>query len=141
MLQYDTPVGPDTKFYDSGVKLSSEGFFGRHDYIQHATRGTLNIQSLYLVLWSNFCGFSIALLSQPDAELKLAGKLISEEESIRQYCVSQMFKMWNLLKEGLNISEEERRLLVRGCLNNLLEVCWWCTKSTVVLINTYITTA
>ena len=124
LLQYDTPVGPNTKFYDTGVELSSDGFFGRHDYVQHATRGTLNIQSLYLILWSNFCGFSVALLTQEDAEQKLAGKIISEEEPIRHYCVTQMFKMWNLLKEGLNISEEERLLLVRGCLSNLLEVCF-----------------
>ena len=74
------------------------------------------------MLWSNFCGFCIALLTQEDAELKLSGKLISEEEPIRQYCVTQMYTMWNLLKEGLNITEEERLLLVRGCLNNLLEV-------------------
>lgn len=121
-MQYDTPVGPSTKFYDDGVELSPEGFFGHHDYIQHATRGTLTIQSLYLILWSNFCGFCIALLTQEDAEMKLAGRVISEEQSIRQYCVTQMYKMWNLLKEGLNISEEERLLLVRGCLNNLLEV-------------------
>ena len=121
-MQYDTPVGPSTKFYDAGVELSPEGFFGHHDYIQHATRGTLTIQSLYLILWSNFCGFCIALLTQEDAEMKLAGTIISEEQPIRQYCVTQMYKMWNLLKEVLNISEEERLLLVRGCLNNLLEV-------------------
>ena len=124
LLQYDTPVGPNTKFYDAGVELSSDGFFGRHDYVKHATRGTLNIQSLYLVLWSNFSGFSVALLTQDDTEQKLAGKIISEEEHVRPYCVNQMFKMWNLLKEGLNISEEERLLLVRGCLSNLFEVCY-----------------
>ena len=123
LLQYDTPVGPNTQFYDAGVELSPEGFFGHHDYIQHATRGSLNIQSLYLILWSNFCGFSVALLTQEDAEQKLSGKIISDEEPIRQYCVVQMYKMWDLLKKGLNISEEERMLLVCGCLSNLLEVC------------------
>ena len=122
MFQYDTPVGPDSTFYDAGVALSSDGFFGRHDYIKHATRGSLNIQSLYLVLWSTFCGFSIALLTQEEAEHKLAGRILSDEEPVRQYCSTQIRKLWNLLKEGLNISEEERLLLVCGCLNNLLEV-------------------
>ena len=105
------------------MELSLDGFFGRHDYIKHATRGTLSIQSLYLMLWSTFCGFSVALLTQKDVEQKLSGKIISEEVPLRQYCATQMFKMWKLLKDGLNISEEERLLFVRGCLSNLLEVC------------------
>lgn len=115
------------------MQLSLDGFFGCHDYIKHATRGTLSIQSLYLILWSNFCGFSIALLTQKDAEQKLAGKIISEEEPLRHYCVTQMFKVWNLLKDGLNISEEERLLLVRGCLSNILEVCF----STMYIVIVY----
>lgn len=122
LLQYNTPVGPNTKFYDAGVELTPDGFFGRHDYIKHATRGTLNIHSLYFVLWTNFCGFSVALLTQKDAEQKLVGKIVSEEEPVRLYCLKQVFMMWNLLKEKLNILEEERLFLVRGCLNNVLEV-------------------
>lgn len=145
-MQYNTPVGPKTKFYDAGVELTPEGFFGRHDYIQHATRGTLNIQSLYLLLWSNFSAFSVALLTQQDAEKKLVGNVMSEEVPVRQYCVDQMFKMWNLLKRGLNISEEERRLLVQGCLNNLLEVSLsfaldGCAVVDCVLINKFLNAA
>lgn len=107
------------------MKLSLDGFFGCHDYIKHATRGTLSIQSLYLMLWSNVSAFSVALLTQKGVEQKLSGKIISEEEHFRQYCATQMFTMWKLLKDGLNISEEERLLFVRGCLGNLLEVCYW----------------
>ena len=122
LLQYDTPVGPSGAFYDAGVALSFDGSFGRHDYIRHATRGTLNIQSLYFVLWSTFCGFSVALLTHEGAEQKLVEKVFSDEKPVREYCFAQMHKLWNLMKEGLNISEEERLLLVYGCLNNVLEV-------------------
>ena len=37
--------------------------------------------------------------------------------------MSQMKKVWALLRNGLGVSDEERKILVKGCLNNLLEVC------------------
>ncbi len=119
-------VGPSTQFYDSGVELTPEGLYGRHDYLKHATRGTLSLHSLYLLLWSNFACFSMALLTQPGAEKNLSGKIISHNEPARVYCVTQMKKLWEHLRNGLGLSDEERLLLVKGCLNNLLEVrmCW-----------------
>ena len=115
-------MGPSTLFYDSGVELTSDGLYGRHDYLKHATRGTLSLHSLYFMLWTNFSCFSLALLTQPNAEADLKGKILSSSESTRQYCVSQVKKLWGLLRNGLGISSEERLLLVKGCLNNLLEV-------------------
>ncbi len=115
-------VGPSTQFYDSGVELTRDGLYGRHDYLKHVTRGTLSLHSLYLVLWSNFASFSLALLTQPSAEKDLAGKILSNGEPVREYCVAQMKKLWGLLRNGLGISDEERLMLVKGCLNNLLEV-------------------
>ena len=122
-MQYETAVGPDTQFYDSGVELTPEGLYAHHDYLKHVTRGTLSLPSLYLVLWASFAGFSLALLTQPDAESGLRGKLLSSSvEPARDYCLTQTRKMWSLLKTGLGISEEERLLLVKGCLKSLLEV-------------------
>ena len=121
-VQYDSMVGPSTQFYDSGVELTPEGLYGRHDYLKHATRGTLSLHSLYLMLWSNFAGFSLALLTQPSATKDLTGKILSTNEPARDYCVAQMKKFWALLRNGLGVSDEERLLLVKGCLNNLLEV-------------------
>lgn len=115
-------VGPSTQFFDSGVELTPEGMYGSHDCLKHVTRGTLSLPSLYLVLWSNFASFSLALLTQPSAEQDLAGKLLSKSEPVRDYCVAQMRKMWALLRSGLGMSDEERLILVQGCLNNLLEV-------------------
>lgn len=117
-------VGPNTnaQFFDSGVELTPEGLYGRHEYHKHMTRGTLSLPSLYLVLWSQFAGFSMALLTQPGAEKNMAGKLLSPGESVREYCAAQLKKMWGLLRTGLGVSDEERLMLVKGCLNNLLEV-------------------
>lgn len=109
-------------FYDSGVELTPEGLYGRHDYLKHATRGTLSLHSLYLMLWTNFASFSLALLTQPSAVKELTGKILSTGEPVREYCVTQMKKLWTLLRNGLGVSDEERKIVVKGCLNNLLEV-------------------
>ena len=123
-VQYDSPVGPSEEFYyDHGVELRPEdGLYGKHDYIKHATRGTLSIHSLYLILWSSFAGFSLALLTQPSAEKELTGKVFSGSEPVRQYCATQLQRLWQLLRSGLGVCNEERLMLVQGCLNTLFEV-------------------
>ena len=123
VIQYESMVGPSTQLYDSGVELTSDGLYGRHDYLKHATRGTLSLHSLYLLLWSNFASFSLSFLTQPEAEKNISGKLLSKTEPAREFCVGQMKKLWILLGTGLGLSEEEKLLLVNSCLNNLLEVC------------------
>lgn len=122
LLQYDSVVGPSTQFYDSGVELTPDGLYGRHDYLKHATRGTLSLHSLFLLLWSNFACFSLSLLTQPEAEKNIAGKILSNSEPAREFSMAQMKKLWMLLGTGLGVSEEEKLLLVNTCLSNLLEV-------------------
>ena len=121
--QYNSRVGPSYQFYDQGVELTDEGLYCHHDYTKHATRGTLSLHSLYLLLWANFAAFCTALLFQSEAEDKLVGNVFSESvEPVRQYCVSQLHQLWGHLRNSLAISDEERLLLVRGCLNQLFEV-------------------
>ena len=59
--------------YDCGCELDEDGQYGRKDYIPHATRGTLNLHSWYLMLWTNFGAFCIGLLTQPNAMDQLNG--------------------------------------------------------------------
>ena len=97
VIQYESMVGPSTQLYDSGVELTSDGLYGRHDYLKHATRGTLSLHSLYLLLWSNFASFSLSFLTQPEAEKNISGKLLSKTVPAREFCVGQMKKLWILL--------------------------------------------
>jgi len=115
-------VGPSTQFYDTGVELTPDGLYGHHDYLKHATRGTLSLHSLYLLLWSNFASFSMSLLTQANSERNISGKLLSKTEPAREFCVAQMKKLWVFLGTGLGLSEEEKLMLVNSSLNNLLEV-------------------
>lgn len=113
---------PDGLFYDCGVELSPDGQFGRQDYLRHASRGTYNLHSLYLILWANFAAFSVALLTQPDAARKIHGRVISDWLSVRHYCVSQLRTVWLHMRNNLGISDEERSFLVMRCMKRLYEV-------------------
>ena len=122
-------VGPESQFYDLGVELTEEGLYAQHNYLQHATRGTLSLHSCYLLLWTNFAAFCVCLLTQREAEQKLSGHILSDSLSTRSYCASQLQKLWAHLRNGLAISDDERLLLVKGCLNQFFEVndtAVWC---------------
>ena len=108
--------------YDCGVELTAEGQYGHPDYIKHATRGTYSLHSLYLILWANFGAFCMSLLTQPMAQSMIHGPIISERQTIRHYCFSQLQSVWMHMQNNLAISEEERSFLVMRCLMNLYEV-------------------
>lgn len=128
--------------YDCGCELTADGDYGRADYSAHALRGTLNLHSLYLLLWVNFGGFCLSLLTQRDAQnalkgwkmwtvlveplrhcdLCLLGGVISDWQSVRHYCLSQLKTMWMLMRDNLSFSDEERTLFVTTALHNFFDV-------------------
>lgn len=109
--------------YDSGVELTSEGTYGRPDYLPHATRGTLSLHSLYLILWANFSAFSMALLTQPDAQQKISGPVISSSQPVQHYCVTQLQNVWIHIGKNMKMSLEEQSFFLMQCMENFLEVC------------------
>ena len=121
-LQYEGKI-TEGRLYDCGVELSSDGTYGRPDYLPHATRGTLSLHSLYFLLWANFGSFCMALLTQPDAQQRISGPVISEWQTIRHYCVMQLRSVWLHMGNKLKISPEEQSFLTLRCMHNLLEVC------------------
>ena len=108
--------------YDCGVELSPDGAYGRPDYLLHATRGTLSLQSLYLLLWTNFGAFCMALITQPDAQEKISGPVISTGQHIRHYCVSQLRSVWRHMNNNLQMSSEELSFFIMRCMQTMMEV-------------------
>ena len=104
------------------MELSSEGLFGRQDYLKHATRGTYTLHSLYLLLWASFGAFCMALLTQPEAETAIHGPIISERLSVRHYCVTQLRTVWMHIRNNLGLLDEQRSFLLMCCTNRLYEV-------------------
>ncbi len=121
-MQYDSKVSPEGLLYDCGVELTAQGEFGRSDYTKHANRGTYTLHSLYLLLLTNFGAFTMSLLALPNADAKIQGPLISDRQSVRHYCVSQLRTVWQHLRNNLGLSEEERTFFVNQCLNTFHEV-------------------
>ena len=120
-IQYGGKVA-EGRLYDCGVELSADGKYGRPDYLPHATRGTLNLHSLHLILWANFSAFSMALLTQPDAQQKISGPVISSWQSVRHYCVSQLRSVWLHMGSNMKLSLEEQSFFIMKCMHTLVEV-------------------
>ena len=120
-MQFEGKITKD-RLYDCGVELSSDGTYGRPDYIPHATRGTLSLQSLYLLLWANFGTFCMALITQPDAHERISGPVISSWQHIRHYCVSQLRSLWWHMSNSLQLSTEEQSFFIMKCMLSLMEV-------------------
>ena len=120
--QYDAKVSESFQ-YDCGVELTCDGIYGRSDYLSHATRGTLSLHSLCLILWGNFSAFCMALLTQPDADRKISGPVISSSHPIRDYCVMHLRNVWLYIGKNLKMSLEEQSFFLMQCMEKCLEVC------------------
>lgn len=129
MFQAQNKIGPDTVFLDQSVELTKDGLVDQllHRYLDYASsKGALSLQSLYFVLWTNFAGLSMSLLTQPSAEEKVVGKIVSGAHPIRQHCASQLEALWVCMLNNYCISVEERLLLMKGCLLQWFEVSLEC---------------
>ena len=120
--QYDTMISPQHLFYNVGVELTDDGQFRHQNYIKHAIRGTLTLHSLYLLLWANYGAFCIALLTQPESDTRMRGKLMSSKVPIRKHCLSKLKSLWKHMKINLNLTEEERNLFVTKAMMRFHEV-------------------
>ena len=121
--QYNFEIGRGGYCYDCGVELSADGQYGRQKYVKHATRGTYTLHSLYFLLWANFGTLCMALLTQPEAKAAIHGPIISEWQSVKHYCVSQLRTIWTHMQNNLSLLDEERSFLVMCCTKRLYEVC------------------
>ena len=137
LLQAQNKIGPDTVFLDQSVELTKDGFVDQllHRYLDYASlKGALSLQSLYFVLLTNFAGLSMSLLTQPSAEEKVVGKIVSGAHPIRQYCASQLEALWECMLNNYSISVEERLFLMKGCLLQWFEVSYECMCMNVFIV-------
>lgn len=64
----------------------------------------------------------MALLTQPEADAHIHGPLISDWQSVRHYCVSQLMTVWMHMRNNLSISDEERSFLLMRCCKQFYEL-------------------
>lgn len=105
--------------------------------MKHATRGTLSLQSLYLLLWANAGSFCIGLLTDASAEDKMKGSVFPEDLSIRSFCMKQLKTLWGHLSGSMGISVEERSFLVSRSMWNLLKVSFYTSVGIIVHSNVF----
>eukprot|EP00117_Sycon_ciliatum_P002930 scpid215/ scgid3933/ E3 ubiquitin-protein ligase RNF213 len=116
---YPNKVSANGLQYDCGCELNADGEYGRSDYTTHCTRGNLTLPSRYLLLWANYGAFCVSLLTQDGAYDGLRGPVISEWQSVRHYCISQVRTAWLLMRTNLNLNDEERSFFVVQAMANL----------------------
>ncbi len=121
-LQYDSTV-KEGRLYDCGVELTTEGRYGRPDYLHFVTHRPLSLHSLYLALWTNFAGFCMALISQADGQKKIS-RVLSSWQPIRHYCVTQLRSLWLHMGNNMRLTLEEQSFFVMKCMETLLKVSW-----------------
>ncbi len=121
-MQHDATVHRGGLMYDDGVELTPDGHFGRQAYKKHASRGTYTLHSLYLLLWANFGSFCMALLTQPNSDQRIRGRIISERVSLRHFCVSQLKDLWKHIQNNLGLSDEQRSFFIMRAMTKLLRV-------------------
>lgn len=73
----------------------------------------------------------MSLLTLPDADAKIHGPIISDWQSVRHYCVSQLRTVWQHLRNNLGLTEEERTFFVNRCLKTFHEVVSPCDNTVV----------
>ena len=122
-------MGPNTLFYDQGVKMIHDNSFGRHNYLKNNICQNLSLYSFYLLLWMNFIAFCLHMFIFKNAEENLCGTIFSTNVNIRQFCASQAQDLWIHLRHCLANSNEERALLVDFFLIKHFDVSTlYCTK-------------
>lgn len=112
-------------FYDCGVDFLPDGTYGRPEYIFRRTSSALvdNLHSLYVMLWANFASFCVSLLTQPDAESGISGKIISGVLPVRHYCFSQLYKQWLHMQTFMRFSSlEELTFFIMKLLETFFQV-------------------
>ena len=108
-------------FYNFGVQLKSKsGIYAKYSYLKHA-RGSLNLHSLHLLLWTNFSAFCVSLVTRQNADLQLR-TLFSDDLPVRSYCISQLRSLWTNMRKSLNALDEELVFLVQRCSDMVIQV-------------------
>ncbi len=64
----------------------------------------------------------MSLLTFPDSDAKIHGPIISDWQSVRHYCVSQLRTVWQHMRNNLGLTEEARTFFVNGCLKTFHKV-------------------
>lgn len=109
-------------FYNFGVQLKSKsGIYAKYSYLKHATRGSLNLHSLHLLLWTNFSAFCVSLVTRQNADLQLRS-LFSDDLPVRSYCISQLRSLWTNMRKSLHALDEELVFLVQRCSDMVIQV-------------------
>ena len=91
-------------------------------YLKWMAMGSLNIDSVSLLHLLNFGAFCIGLLTQPEAEQHMRGRILPHNLPLRNFCTSKLRDTWRHMQSNLCMAEEEVLFLILKCLYCFLQV-------------------
>jgi hypothetical protein len=109
----------DPYYYDCGVEFNITGGYGREEYDRD---DILSLNALYHLLFVNFAALTVCLFAQPDGQQLIAGKVLSPELPVRNYCAAMLRTLWYHMHRTMRMSVEEASLLVKMNMENFLKV-------------------
>ena len=118
--QYDSAIMAAGIHYDCGCELDEDGEIPRNR--GRPQRGPLSRHSLYFVLWSSYTALAASMVTQPDAERRLHGPVLSAPgQDVRQYMRGIIFSTWQHLATKVVRSSDELCVLALRTLEALRE--------------------
>ena len=120
-MQNDLMLCPLVPHCDDEVTSDGEKY-RCETYLKWMATGSLNIHSVILLHLLNFGTFCIGLLTQPEAEQHMRGRILPHNLPLRNHCTSQLKDAWRQMQSNLCVAEEELLFLLLKCLYYFLQV-------------------
>ena len=108
------------------MALTKSGLYESYDSFAYVvSRGKTSLPCLYFIQWANYTCMYAHLIGLKSLKKKspFNGELFTDPTSALSNCLTSMEKLWNLFIQNLNITAEQRTILIKLCIGKLLEVC------------------
>ena len=117
-VQSDGPISVnESRPYQEGVQITTDEL---SRLLQHSIGSGLSLNSRCMLLWINVAAFCVSLLTR--SRERLSG-ILSSTASMEEYCVYQLRHLWKLMRNNMQLTDEELSYLVMMCARRNLQVC------------------
>ncbi len=112
------------RMYNDAMELSTTGLCKSYLSYRHVTRGIASLPCLYFIQWANYTCLYVYLQLQGEKESPFNGELFQDPISAKETCLEKMEKIWQLFIRNLDITAEQRNLLINLCIGRIIEVLY-----------------
>ena len=116
------------------MKLSEKGFCSSQQSFLHVTRGNTSLPCLYFLQWANYACLCVHLLGLNKDNI-VTTELFDDLSSGQHTCLESLEKAWGLFVQNINLTVEQRVMLINLCIGSLLQV-----SSSIIILSVKVVT-